>query len=351
MCTGTIAVLVAMVLVVYALKTYRNPHRRPPIQIEGDPLISDDPVVGFAATKNASSLVTWVAPAPDSAAGGADSFHVFTDARGARVNARGDQTPARVQLLTIGCSFTWGDGLENKETYSELLKTRLGVSGANLAMASYSSLDALEVLKRNLDLRPSLIVYGFMSQHLKRNVRPCAPTPTRVCLPQAYVAFDATENAYAHPPRTEFGSVQALRYERGKMPPFLKEVWWQMEGDLLAVAHRGELEGRDDPRHQELAMEFVLRGMLEAANSVGARLVVVHIPTLGPEPPPKALLRALRGKDLTFVNLEPRYRDWLADRHHARNGLSLKDGHPNAAANELIADEIASAVRKVMTLH
>jgi len=53
---------------------------------------------------------------------------------------------------------------------------KLGRTGANLALAAYGTTQSLQVLRRNLNLKPKLVIYTLISDHLRRNVSSCAPS-------------------------------------------------------------------------------------------------------------------------------------------------------------------------------
>ena len=55
-----------------------------------------------------------------------------------------------------------------------------GVSVVNFALGSYSALQALIGLKKNISLSPSVIVFGMIEDDLRRSLDPCAPK--LVCL-------------------------------------------------------------------------------------------------------------------------------------------------------------------------
>src|SRR5262249_49419292 len=118
------------------------------------------------------------------------AYHVYTSDRRARVSRRGEMTPPQVDLLTVGDSFSWGHGVENEDTYTSRLAARWRGPAANLAFAAYGTVPAGEMLARVLDLRPRLVVYGFIADHFKRNLLPCAPSYGPVCLPFSYVGQD-----------------------------------------------------------------------------------------------------------------------------------------------------------------
>ena len=77
------------------------------------------------------------------------SYPVFTDRLG--------QTPPRVDVMALGCSFTWGFGVRNEETYTEQLKQLLGITAVNLGMGGDSSIQCLQRLRRNLELQPKVV--------------------------------------------------------------------------------------------------------------------------------------------------------------------------------------------------
>jgi hypothetical protein len=67
-----------------------------------------DPEQGFAAVPDAASVRR------HPRAG--QAYRVFTDSRGARVARRGDRTATPVDVLALGCSYTWGHGVEIEQT-------------------------------------------------------------------------------------------------------------------------------------------------------------------------------------------------------------------------------------------
>jgi len=150
--------------------------------LEGDFPIEADPEIGFVPARNAASLRR------HPRAGLA--YHVFTSDRRARVSRRGERTAPEVSLLTVGDSFSWGHGVENEDTYTARLARRWGVPAANLAFSAYGTVQSLQMLQRSLDLRPRVVVYGFIADHMKRNISPCAPAYGPLCLPFSYVGID-----------------------------------------------------------------------------------------------------------------------------------------------------------------
>ena len=98
--------------------------------------------------------------------------------------------------MTVGDSFTWAYALANQDSYAARLGRELGASVANFALASYGTTQSLQVLERNLDLRPRLVVYGIIAHHFERNVWPCAPSYYEFCLDVSHVSWDDADQPY-----------------------------------------------------------------------------------------------------------------------------------------------------------
>jgi hypothetical protein len=96
---------------------------------------------------------------------------------GRRATGPHRQDPS-AQLLTVGCSFTEGWGLNDWETYPWLVQERFPfVEVSNFGGAGYGTYQSLLRLEQLLDEespRPRIVVYGFIDDHERRNVAPFA---------------------------------------------------------------------------------------------------------------------------------------------------------------------------------
>ena len=279
------------------------------------------------------------------------AYHLFTSDRRARVSARGESTAPAVDLMTIGCSFSWGHGVENPETYTAVLARRAGLRAANLAFSAFGTVQAVQVLERNLDLRPRVVVYGVIQDHLKRNLSGCAPAYGPACLPCAWVDFDASGRPFLHPPDAD-----AYAFNRRFWDTFFfRRVSWPrriavtVEADARRLAGRTAFHG-GDPASRQAALEFLLARMRAAARQGGAHLVVVYIPYLerggtnAASPALSAALRSVAGDGVSVLDLAPVVARYYAD--PARPLLRFeRDAHPNAAAHLLIAEELERMLR------
>jgi hypothetical protein len=303
---------------------------------EGDALVIFDPEVG--AIPNPSSHNRRIYPAIKDRK--AFAFDVYTNDRGARVDGPGERSPARVDIITLGDSFTWGYALQNPEIYASRLRRELGASLSNLAMASYGTTQSLQILRRNRDLAPRLIVYGMIAHHFERNVMPCAPSYYPFCLDVSHVAPDEQGRLRIAPP----WSNGVKRLQQQLAGDYYDPASWLTHGiDVIQgrIEYARATFEEADEATKDRAMGFLLREMERTAAEMGTQLLVVYLPT-NYWGPPKGLARVIgniRLLDLT----EAFQRNKEAG---GPNPYIVGDGHPSAAGNALIANEIAKYVRR-----
>lgn len=271
-------------------------------------------------------------------------FDVYTNDRGARVDGPGQQSAARYDLLTVGDSFTWGYALANKDTYAARFGRELGASVANFAMASYGTTQSLQLLERNLDLRPRLVVYGIIAHHFERSVSPCAPSYYAFCLDVSHVDWNGADKPYIAPPFSN--GVRRLQVH--VTGDYHSPLRWLTHGADVIFGRLYETWSQyrepDDARKAE-AVRFLLQRMNRIVTASGAQLLVVFLPT-NYYGPPAALpgIIAEVGGGIRYLDLTNAF-----ERNRKEGGPNpyiVGDGHPGLAGHALIADEIAKHVRR-----
>ncbi len=309
--------------------------------LEGDFPLEKDAEIGFVPVRNGASLRR------HPRAGLA--YHVFTSDRRARVARRGERTPPEVDLVTVGCSFSWGHGVEADDTYTSVLGRRLGRPVANFAFSAYGTVQSLQMLRRVLDLKPKVVVYGFIADHMKRNLSPCAPAYGPVCLPFSYVGFTPTGAPEIRAPVPGLFDLNRRFWDEFFFTKTTgpRQLATAAEAEWVRLLRTPKEEGPDTPEVRQASLAFLLGAMREAAASAGATLVVVHIPylergTTNDAPAPlRSALAATPG--IAFLDLTPAVR-----RHYAAPDAPLlrfpRDRHPNPLAHGLFADEIGRFV-------
>jgi hypothetical protein len=334
----TLSVCLALVVIYCAYRARR--YASLDHALAGDFPIEPDEEMGFVPVRNGATFRR------HDRAGLA--YHVFTSDRRARVNTRFERTPPTVDLVIVGCSFSWGHGVESEDTYGQVLARRRGLTVANLAFSAWGTVQAVQMLERNRDLAPRAVVYGFMADHLKRNLLACAPAYGPLCLPFAHVTFGADGQPRLAPPdpslfepnRRFWRSFFFTKSVGPRQMLAAAEVDWT----LLRTRHP---PSRDDAQAEALALDFLLPKLGAAARSAGSTLVIVNLPYLEPgqtPPAPPALLRAveaLRGSGVEFLDLAPAVKSYYRDPNRPSLRFA-RDRHPDREAHRLFASEIAA---------
>lgn len=312
----------------------------PAMSTVGDGIVVYDPEIGLVSRPSAHTRHIYPAIADRATF----EFDIYTNDRGARVDGPGQLSAARYDIVTVGDSFTWAYALANQDSYAAKLGRELGASVANFALASYGTTQSLQVLERNLDLRPRLVVYGIIAHHFERNVWPCAPSYYEFCLDVSHVSWDEAGQSYIALPFSN--GVRRLQvHQDGE---YLTPLRWLTHGaDVIfgrlyyTWSHYHE---PDDARKAE-AVQFLLQRMNRMATASGSQLLVVFLPT-NYYGPPAALPGIIDkvGEGIRFLDLTPAFE--RNRREGGPNPYIVGDGHPSVAGHALIAAEIAKYVRR-----
>jgi hypothetical protein len=311
---------------------YRGmPRLLPQFRIDGDAMTKFDPEIGFVARPDSSSV-----PHEENT-----TYNVYTDHRGARVSAPGEQTARPLDVMFLGDSFTWGHGVEETETFPHLAAKQLKLSGANFALFAWGTVQSLQMLRRNQDLKPRIVVYSFVMDNLRRNVTPCAPGFYPFCYDVSYAARGQDGALQIRPPHgngVERVRLQLLM-EQGKLDPLARVVHGV---DLMLSKHYQRTAFRLglDVAEQNAAFDFLLGQLAGTCKDIGAELLVVFIPQRSGEPPTPATTDAIAKHGLAYLDVS----DALRQKPHT--DLYLANGHLNPAGHQIVAREIASKLTR-----
>jgi hypothetical protein len=330
----TLCACLALIVIYYAYRA--RSYASLDHALEGDFPIEPDEEMGFVPIRNGATFRR------HDRAGLA--YHMFTSDRRARVNARFERTPPTVDLMIVGCSFSWGHGVESEDTYGQVVARRRGLTVANLAFSAWGTVQAVQVLERNRELAPRAVVYGFMPDHLKRNLMTCAPAYGPLCLPFAHVRFGtdgqpllALPDPSLFEPNRQFW--RSFFFTKSVGPA---QVLAAAKVDWTRLRTR-QSPPRDDEEAPALA--YLVQRLHAAARGAGSTLIVVNLPYLEPEqtpPAPPALLHAMeavRASDVVFLDLAPVVQAYYRDPR--RPSLRFRrDRHPNREAHRLFAGPI-----------
>lgn len=315
-----------------------------------------DPELGYTAVPGASGfqLLPGGAPQP-----------VSYDLEGLRVPA-GQETRVPRQrpfVLTLGCSFTFGDATLAEDTYAEVLAHRLGGTALNAGKSAYGLAQMLILARRLIPrYRPDVVVVQFSPWLAQRGTSRfahvtfgAAPVPYltqdaegRVnVVPPAFPAalFDLPFARFDRPDRGP-GEFLSLLFRAGA-PLFLHDDVETCRYRLRERAGRFPLPAPDPERLNRAVYAEITR----LARENGARPVIVRL-----SHPLEIHYQAMRelSREALLVNaqaaLDARardYEDYQRQFAHWRGSPPvLVDPHPNAEAHRIIARQIARALQQ-----
>ena len=278
---------------------------------------------------------------------------VYTDDRGARVDGPGTPHQNRADIVTVGGSLSWGHGLANRFTFTSVLARNLGATVSNLSVSGFGGVQSMLRLRRNLDLRPRLVLYAMWEDHLRRNLRRCMTVSFPGCLqvPAVRYVHDSRPDILFPkdlPENFDLMRRWYLEASGGPETTFWTDTYWTAD-DIFhrASVFFGEPEiDIENPFAQLRAAEFVLQQMKAIADGVDARLVVIYIPNYlgkGVTPMPPALAELFETLGIIVVNMEERFVRMKAE----GEVLGIPgDGHFTRRAHAAVAEEVRAAIER-----
>lgn len=338
-----LAAFLAMFLGYFTYRAYKHPFARLNIRYLGGMQFEGDDGLGYAPVKNASIVEVFE--------GG--EYHVYSDGRRARVSSRGRQTPDSVDIITLGCSFAYGYRVENEYTFTEELGKKFNVPIANFAVPGYGTVQALQMLKRNLDLHPGVVIYAFITDHIRRSLSPVALNNSPFCRAVPFVDFDGNKEPFIRPPRFELLDPklfhkyeEEILYNSGGFG--FNDVLWRIRADLYHLKEWKDIQYLNDPLSRKVSFAYLINEMSAAVKSIGARLVIVYLPLFGKgyiEPPPEELLTSLND-DILFVDMSSRLIEYYKKEDAPALTIPGDYAHPGKLGHALVAQELQGLIEK-----
>ena len=223
------------------------------------------------------------------------------------------------------------------------------MSARNFGVGGQGGVESLILLKRNIDLDPKVVVYGFWEDHFKRNVRICMARRGPVCQEVPAVCFDDMDRPYIRYPADAAGCFNRVRrwdLETANNSPYrtlrtdLKWTTHQWARDLSrALGSTVHSDPTDELMMKRVAL-YVMREMKKLAEAAGAKLVVVYIPLYFSdyvEPMPEDLAASTEEAGIIMGDMAGRFNEFK------RQGIGIPipgDGHLNAGAHAAIGEEV-----------
>lgn len=315
-----------------------------------------DPELGYTALPGASGfqLLPGGAPQP-----------VSYDHEELRVPL-GQQTRIprkRPFVLTLGCSFTFGDATPAEDTYAEVLARRLNGTALNAGKSGYGLAQMLILARRLIPrYQPDVVVIQFspwlarraMSgfAHVTFGVVPVpyltqAPDGRVAVVPPAFRAavFDLPFASFDRPDRGP-GEFLSFFFEAGA-PLFVHDDMQTLRYRLRRRAGRFPPPAPEPERLNRAVYGEIVR----LAREHGAKPVIVRL-----SHPLEIHYQAMRelSREALLVNAQAAldahatdYEDYQRQFAHWRGSPDvLVDPHPNAEAHQIVARQIARALQQ-----
>lgn len=281
---------------------------------------------------------------------GSKGFDVLTDSRGARITPGQSPSLQTVNILGVGCSQTWGHGVQSHETFLARVGVELGLTVANLAVSGFGGTGALLQMKEHMSLDPNFVIYGLWEDHLNRNVNRCLEDSSPICVERPYLEIQGKDQFMLGMPGSNSGNLDRLRRfyletseHTDRFRTFESDVRWvafDLWKRLRIVTEKigAEPVSLSQKIH---AMAYILEEMNRVVSSNGGKFVVVWIPlyfSSDIHPPPEELKALSKRVGFLMVDMSQRFHGMISE----GEAISLpSDGHMNSAAHQSIAMAIA----------
>ncbi|MEI6807721.1 MAG: SGNH/GDSL hydrolase family protein [bacterium] len=288
---------------------------------------------------------------------------------GVEVNANGfrgpecaiEKKPGVFRVLIVGDSFTFGHGAEGKDVYAAQLQDlapNVEVLNAGIVGTGHDQ-QLVWLQKEGLKFKPDLLVWGFSSADIPRNVvyfRRVADLHTGLNFGKPRYVLEGRKLVLKNVPTPAPGDVDSTiekylteeRARRGSVEMFLRHSrLFAAVVDAIA-----ELRGRKEQLDlaAALAHEFV-----RTASDAGSELVIVHLPvqkwllSKGPINAAKKrateslLAQLVKDTGVPLLDLWPAFQARTPD---DIKKLFIKDGHYSREGHRLVAEGILDYLRQ-----
>lgn len=327
----------------FTYRAYKNPFAKLNIHYLGGLPFEGDDEIGYVSVKNASIV--------EVSEGG--NYHIYSDKRRARASSKDYQTPSSVDIITLGCSFAYGYRVENKYTFTEKLGREFNVSVANFALCGYGTVQSLQMLKRNIDLRPKVVIYAFITDHIRRNLSSVVLNNSPFCRIVSFIDFNENKEPFIHPPRFELLDPKLFnKFEEeilySKEGFGLNDVLWRARTDLYHLKEWRNIQYPNDPLSRKASLAYLINEMSATVNRIGAKLIIVYLPHFGKghiEPPPEELLTSLND-DILFMDMSPKLTEYYKNENSSSLTIPGDYAHPGQLGHALIAQELQTLIEK-----
>ena len=275
------------------------------------------------------------------------SYKVISDKNGARIsekNLRDNNDDHKI--LIIGDSLSFGYGLNYEDTFGYLLEKKLNTKIKNLSVPGYSTIQSYKVLKDKIN-NEELVIYGFIEDHLRRNISSCGPTSGIYCtiVPTARITKD--KNVLI----TEKILVNNFKLNQMYNKRLIERDYFQSK-DLIYgfkyikysfLKRLGFYNVKYSDREKLIILKYIIGQMLEITEKNNANLLFVNIDISNKKKKIFNKISQMEFKNkVYFFDASPKNNQKISI-----SDLLIKyDGHPNKKGHEYIKSKLEKYIKE-----
>jgi hypothetical protein len=285
------------------------------------------------------------------------NFYVKSHQLGYRIGETEDPEAYRPGgLLSLGCSFTYGDQVESEQTFTQLAADSLNLPAYNYGICSFSYIHALLKARKLKDqgvldkLRPKYVVLGCWNGLPDRSRSPFPPqASSNIQLPAAFLAKEGNDLKIKYPMQIQgvFNLIELYR-EDGPGLSFKKfmkiyiaapkYMYIYLKTKSLAQSLKtGSFQNNVSDYE---VYDFYFSGIEKLFADYGSQIIVLFMPNKDNEHPDNALKKAIADHPgIIFVDGQQAIQKY---------GVTSRDYvniHPKPSAHKAYAREIIGVIR------
>lgn len=304
-----------------------------------------DPGIGFDFAPNISGFIQ------------DRSFYVKSHRLGYRIGKNEDASNFQDKgVLSLGCSFTYGDEVESEQTFTQLVADSLNIPAYNYGVSSFSYIHALLKAQKLKDegildqIKPEYVILGCWSGLLDRSRSPYPPLTGNMPLVAAHITKNE-DGLNIHPAANFNDAFELIKLYRKEGPGMNFEKFRKIfviapsYVKMFLTMDRSKGASKNKTYNENVTdfeiYDFYLTEMEKVFSSYNTQIIVLYMPYRSFDIPDKALMEALA--------LHPDI--ILVDGHEAVKRFNLKDReyisrHPQPEAHQAFAWETISNIDK-----
>ena len=210
------------------------------------------------------------------------SYDMNTDSIGARLSrSYGNPTLQNNMLITFGGSFSYGHGVESENTFTTILGQKLKLPALNFAYPSWGTVQTYKLIKKHAT-EGSIVIYGYIDDHLWRNFNLCGRSYDEYCLEEPVIyknkngKFEIQEKITGHyqlpdgfreVDHKNIFSMKNLTYAYHSLKHrILKKIHYKLQGKKAIYG-----------KERELAFKFIINEIENIAKQRGFKFYIVNV--------------------------------------------------------------------------